>query len=454
MTAQRLANDTRNPLERLHDYGQAVWLDFLSQRFIAEGRLTNLIVHDGLTGVTSNPSIFEKAIAGSADYDPLLNAVEAEGDCSVMSLYERLAVADIRHAADALRPVYEATKRQDGYVSLEVSPYLAMNTEATIAEARRLWQAVGRDNLMIKVPATAPGLPAIRQLIGEGINVNITLLFSQQVYEEVAEAYLAGVERLVEQGGDPARIASVASFFVSRIDVAVDKLIAERTRNTGRPDEKMSSMRCAARSRSPMRSLPINATSACSPARGGRNFAPRVCGSQRLLWASTGTKNPAYSDVLYVEELIAADTVNTLPLATMDAFRDHGKVRASLEENVDEAERMLATLARSGISIEVVTDRLVEEGVQLFADAFDKLLGAVARKRAARLGDQLDSQTSMLAGPELGTAVAGSLEEWRQDGKVRRLWAGDARCGPRATRRIGSAGFALRRTNAIESIVS
>ena len=421
MTAQRLANDTRNPLERLHDYGQAVWLDFLSQRFIAEGRLTNLIVHDGLTGVTSNPSIFEKAIAGSADYDPLLNAVEAEGDCSVMSLYERLAVADIRHAADALRPVYEATKRQDGYVSLEVSPYLAMNAEATIAEARRLWQAVGRDNLMIKVPATAPGLPAIRQLIGEGINVNITLLFSQQVYEEVAEAYLAGVERLVEQGGDPTRIASVASFFVSRIDVAVDKLIAERTRNTGQPDLDA------------LRGKIAIANAKLAYQRYKRLFAGprweklRAKGVrvQRLLWASTGTKNPAYSDVLYVEELIAADTVNTLPLATMDAFRDHGKVRASLEENVDEAERMLATLARSGIAIEVVTARLVEEGVQLFADAFDKLLGAVARKRAARLGDQLDSQTSMLA-PELETAVAASLESWRQDAKVRRLWAGDA----------------------------
>jgi transaldolase/glucose-6-phosphate isomerase len=426
MTAQRLANDTRNPLERLHDYGQAVWLDFLSQRFIAEGRLTNLIVHDGLTGVTSNPSIFEKAIAGSADYDSLLNAVETEGDCSVMSLYECLAVADIRHAADALRPVYEATRRQDGYVSLEVSPYRAMNTETTIAEARRLWQAVDRDNLMIKVPATVPGLPAIRQLIGEGINVNITLLFSQQVYEEVAEAYLAGVERLVEQGGDPTRIASVASFFVSRIDVAVDKLIAERTRNTGRPDD--NDELAASRGKIAIANAKLAYQRYKRLFAGPRWEKLRAKGVrvQRLLWASTGTKNPAYSDVLYVEELIAADTVNTLPLATMDAFRDHGKVRASLEENVDEAERMMATLARSGIAIEVVTARLVEEGVRLFADAFDKLLGAVARKRAARLGDRLNSQTSMLA-PELETAVAASLESWRQDAKVRRLWAGDAR---------------------------
>ena len=202
MNVQAKTKLSVNPLKRLHDYGQAVWLDFLSRRFIAEGGLKKLIEQDGLTGVTSNPSIFEKAIGGSTDYDAALKAAESTGDFDVMALYERLAIEDIQHAADALRPVYEATKRQDGYVSLEVSPYLAMNTEATVAEARRLWQAVGRENLMIKVPATKAGLPAIRQLIGEGINVNITLLFSQQVYEEVVEAYLAGLENLIAQGGD------------------------------------------------------------------------------------------------------------------------------------------------------------------------------------------------------------------------------------------------------------
>ena len=221
-----------NPLESLHDHGQAIWLDFLARRFIAEGGLEKLVEEDGLTGVTSNPTIFEKAIAGSADYDSSLKNAETQGDFDVMALYERLAIEDIQHAADVLRPVYEATNRADGYVSLEVSPYLAMSTEATITEARRLWQAVGRDNVMIKVPATKAGLPAIRRLIGEGINVNITLLFSQEVYEEVAEAYLAGLEHLVAQGGDPSKIASVASFFVSRIDVAVDKLIEERLRQT------------------------------------------------------------------------------------------------------------------------------------------------------------------------------------------------------------------------------
>jgi transaldolase/glucose-6-phosphate isomerase len=427
MTAQRQTNGARNPgtnpLERLRDFGQAVWLDFLARRFIAEGGLKKLIEQDGLTGVTSNPSIFEKAIVGSADYDSSLNAVETQGDCDVMTLYERLAIEDIQHAADSLRPVFEATERRDGYVSLEVSPYLAMNTQATVAEARRLWQAVGRDNLMIKVPGTKPGLPAIRQLIGEGININITLLFSQQVYEEVVEAYLAGLEHLVGQGGDPGKIASVASFFVSRIDVAVDKLIAEHGRQTDSADEALAGLRGK---------IAI-ANAKLAYQRYKRLFAGprweklRAKGArvQRLLWASTGTKNPNYSDVLYVEELIATDTVNTLPPATMDAFRDHGRVRASLEENVEQAKQMMATLDRSGISIDAVTAKLVEDGVQLFADAFDKLLGAVARKRAARLGVQLDSQTCKLA-PELETAVAASLESWRHDANVRRLWAGDA----------------------------
>jgi transaldolase/glucose-6-phosphate isomerase len=424
MTAQRQPKAAPNPLVLLHDYGQAVWLDFLARGFLAEGGLKKLVEQDRLTGVTSNPSIFEKAIAGSADYDQSLNTLETQGDCDVMALYERLAIEDIRHAADTLRPIYEATKRQDGYVSLEVSPYLAMDTDATVAEARRLWQSVGRDNLMIKVPGTKPGLPAIRQLIGEGINVNITLLFSQQVYEEVVEAYLAGLEHFVRQGGDPAKVASVASFFVSRIDVAVDKLIEERTRQPGYAEQRDALNR--------LRGKIAIANAKLAYQRYKRLFAgarfeklqAKGAHVQRLLWASTGTKNPAYSDVLYVEELIAPDTVNTLPPATTDAFRDHGKVRASLEENVDQAKQMMATLDRSGISIDAVTATLVEEGVQLFAEAFDKLLGAVSRKRALRLGEQLDGQTCKLA-PELDKAVTISLESWRRDAKGRRLWAGD-----------------------------
>ena len=422
MNVQVKTTSTANPLKRLHDHGQAVWLDFLARRFIAEAGLKRLIEQDGLTGVTSNPSIFEKAIGGSADYDSALKAAESAGDTDVMTLYERLAIEDIQHAADALRPVYEGTKRQDGYVSLEVSPYLAMSTDATIAEARRLWQAVGRDNLMIKVPATKPGLPAIRQLISEGINVNITLLFSQQVYEEVVEAYLAGLEHLIAQGGDASRIASVASFFVSRIDVAVDKLLDERLGQT----EKAPTLAA-------LRGKVAIANAKLAYQRYKRLFAgarweklqAKGARVQRLLWASTGTKDKNYSDVLYVEELIAPDTVNTIPPATMDAFRDHGKVRASLEENIEQAKQTMAALERSGISIDAVTAKLVEEGVQLFADAFDKLLGAVAKKRTAMLGEKLDDQIITLPA-ELEKLVANSLESWRHDGSVRRLWGGDA----------------------------
>jgi transaldolase/glucose-6-phosphate isomerase len=426
MNPQGEAKSRINPLAALHGYGQAVWLDFLARRFIAEGGLKKLVEQDGLTGVTSNPSIFEKAIIGSTDYDSTLKKAEAESDLGVMTLYERLAIEDIQHAADTLRPVFDATKRADGYVSLEVSPYLAMRTEATVAEARRLWQAVGRDNIMIKVPGTKPGLPAIRQLIGEGINVNITLLFSQQVYEEVVEAYLAGLERLVAQGGDPGKLASVASFFVSRIDVAVDKLIDERLRQTNAADMREALTGLHGKVAIANAKLAYQRYKRLFAGARWEKLRAKGARVQRLLWASTGTKNKNYSDVLYVEELIAGDTVNTMPPATMDAFRNHGKVRRSLEENVEQAQRVMAALDRVGISIDAVTAKLVEDGVQLFADAFDQLLGAVARKRSALLGEKLDSQTRSLP-PELEKAVAASLESWRHDGNERRLWAGDAR---------------------------
>jgi transaldolase/glucose-6-phosphate isomerase len=419
------AKPTASPLASLHQYGQAPWLDFLARGFIADGHLKKLVEHDGLTGVTSNPSIFEKAIGGSAEYDSALKEIAAERDFDVMKLYERLAIEDIRHAADVLRPVFEATKGADGYVSLEVSPYLAMSTEATVVEARRLWREVGRHNVMIKVPATGAGLPAIRQLIGDGINVNITLLFSQQVYEQVAEAYLAGLEQLVAQGGDPASVASVASFFVSRIDVAVDKLIEERLAQSGAVDRREALGKIQGRVAIANAKLAYQRYLRLFAGARWEKLHAKGARIQRLLWASTGTKNKHYSDVLYVEELIAPDTVNTMPPATMDAFRDHGKPRLSLEENIEQAEQVMAALAQAGISIDAVTAKLVEEGVQLFADAFDKLLSAVAGKRAAILGDKVDGQTAKLP-DELGKAVAASLESWRHDGKVRRLWAGDA----------------------------
>jgi transaldolase/glucose-6-phosphate isomerase len=426
MNVQVKTKSPVNPLRHLHDYGQAVWLDFLSRRFIAEGGLKKLVEQDGLTGVTSNPSIFEKAIAGSTDYDAQLKTAVASDDGDAMALYERLAIEDIRNAADVLRPVYDATERGDGYVSLEVSPYLAMNTDATVSEARRLWRAVGRDNLMIKVPATKAGLPAIRQLIGEGINVNITLLFSQQVYEEVAEAFLAGLEHLIGQGGDASRIASAASLFVSRIDVAVDKLIEERLGQSKDEDKR--------RELTGLRGKVAIANTKLAYQRYKRLFAgPRweklhAKGArvQRMLWASTGTKNKSYSDVLYVEELIGPDTINTVPPATMDAFRDHGRVRASLEKDIEGARQTMATLERCGISIDEVTAKLTEDGVKHFADDFDKLLAAVARKRAANLGEKLDSQTHKLS-PDVEKMATDSLESWRHEGNVRRLWAGDAR---------------------------
>ena len=411
-----------NPLNRLHQQGQAVWLDFLSRNFVSEGGLKQLVEQDDLTGVTSNPSIFEKAIGGSSDYDASLKALLSHNDLSVMELYERLAIEDIRNAADDLRAVYEKTKRKDGYVSLEVSPYLAMDTEGTVVEARRLWKDVGRENLMVKVPATKAGLLAIRQLIGEGINVNITLLFSRTVYEEVVEAYLAGLEDLVSHGSNPDSVASVASFFVSRIDVTVDKLLDEQALT----DDSKS--RAALRGKIAIANAKLAYQSYKRLLAGPRWEKLRVRNArvQRLLWASTGTKNKAYSDVLYVEELIAPDTVNTVPPGTLDAFRDHGKVRPSLEEDIGAAKAAMASLQQAGISIDEVTSKLVDEGLQLFADAFDKLLGAVAQKRTAILGDKINDQTYRLP-PALDKAVAASLETWRTGGKVRDLWNGDAR---------------------------
>jgi transaldolase / glucose-6-phosphate isomerase len=366
-----------NKLRSLNEYGQVVWLDFMSRRFIADGSLKRLIDEDGLAGATSNPSIFEKAIVGSRDYDAELIAA---GDQANRALFERIAVEDIRNAADVLRPVYDATGHRDGYISIEVSPDLAMDTDATVEEARRLWRSVGRDNLMIKVPATTPGLAAIRRLTGDGINVNITLLFSQKVYEGVVEAYLGGLEDLVARGGDPDKVASVASFFVSRIDTAVDKLIEARLGQTTDTAERLAL-------------TSIRGKVAISNAKlayqrykrffaGPRWEALRAKGArtQRLLWASTGTKNPEYSDVLYVEELIGPDTINTMPLATMDAFRDHGKLRASLEEDLPGARQVMATLDRLGISIDQVTAKILDEGIGLFTDAMNKVLDAIAAK--------------------------------------------------------------------------
>ncbi|MBD8907064.1 bifunctional transaldolase/phosoglucose isomerase [Methylorubrum zatmanii] len=396
------------------EHEQAVWLDFVARGFIAKGELKALVENDDLRGVTSNPAIFEKAIGHTAEYDDSLKAVLGQGDARVIDLYEGLAIEDIQNAADVLRPVYEASDGADGYVSLEVSPYLALDTEETLNEARRLHRAVGRDNLMVKVPATPAGLPAIRQLTAEGISVNITLLFSQSVYEEVAHAFIDGLTEFGEKGGDVSRVASVASFFISRIDSLVDKKLDA----VGGYEDLKGKVAIANAKLAYQRYKRIFSGPKWEAleARGAK--------AQRLLWASTGTKNKAYSDVLYVEELIGKNTVNTMPPATMDAFRDHGRARATLEEGIDEAEAVMARLAEAGIDIEAVARQLVDEGVQLFVDAADALLGAVAGKRAALLGHRLDAQTCKL-GEALQAATDKAIESWRASGAIRRLWAHD-----------------------------
>jgi len=413
-----------NALKELQDHGQAVWLDFLSRGFVAKGGLKKLADEDGLRGVTSNPSIFEHAIGHTDEYDDAVAQILKKQDRPAGEIFEQLAVEDIQHATDVLRPVFEATHGADGFVSIEVSPYLAKDTTGTLAEAKRLWHAIDRKNLMIKVPATPEGMPAIHDLIADGINVNITLLFAQQAYEQVVEAYLSGLEVLAAKGGDVSRIASVASFFVSRIDTAVDKLLDEKIARANDPDEKR-------------RLEAIKGKIAVANARlayqrylrlfaGTRWDALAAHGAkpQRLLWASTGTKNKAYSDVLYVEELIGPDTVNTMPIATIDAFRDHGKLRDSLQEKPAEAQRLLGDLDRADISLTGVTDKLLDEGVRLFADAADKLLAAVAKKRIEVLGKEIDKQELAL-GDALKKKTEVVAEDWRVRGNIRKLWLRD-----------------------------
>jgi len=364
-----------NPLRGLGELGQSVWLDYIRRDLVQSGELARLVAQDGVRGLTSNPAIFEKAMAGGAEYADAISAA-ARANRNAKTVYETLAIEDIRAAADVMMTVFDSSAGADGFVSLEVSPALANDTQGTFAEARRLWRAVARPNLMIKVPGTPAGIPAIRQLIGEGISVNVTLLFACSAYEAAAEAYLSGLEALAASGGKVARTASVASFFVSRIDSAVDALLDARiaAADTAQGQKLKSLLGEVAIANAKL------AYASFTKMRAGerwKKLASAGARPQRLLWASTGTKNPAYSDVLYVEELIGPDTVNTLPPATLDAFRDHGKVRNSLGEDLAGAQAVLAELQHAGISLDEVTGRLLEEGVVLFADAFDKLLAAL-----------------------------------------------------------------------------
>jgi transaldolase/glucose-6-phosphate isomerase len=413
-----------NPLKSLADQGQSVWLDYIRRSLMTSGELARHIEDDGLRGMTSNPAIFEKAVAGSTDYNDLLES-PASLAMDSKSLYEAIALRDIRDAADALAPLYGRTEKRDGYVSLEVSPFLAYDTDGTISEARRLWKAVSRPNVMIKVPGTPEGLPAIRQLLSEGINVNVTLLFSQAVYEKVVEAYLAGLESRAASGADVSAVASVASFFVSRIDTAVDALLTTRIEKSTDPaeTERLKALLGKAAIANAKLAYEIYEKLFAGPR--WKALASRGARTQRLLWASTGTKNPSYRDVVYVEELIGPDTVNTIPPATFDAFRDHGRVRATLAEGKQEARGILAAIAAAGVSLDAVTEKLLAEGVTLFVDAFRKLLQAVNR-RSHEPGAAKTNRQSMHLPADLAAAVKAAIDDWTAGGKVRRLWAGDA----------------------------
>ncbi|MDI7776394.1 transaldolase [Asticcacaulis sp. EMRT-3] len=364
-------------LQHLSDAGQAVWLDFLDRGFLKSGGFQKLIDEDGLSGVTSNPSIFEKAMGHGHNYDEAFDALARDRGLKTIDIYEHLAIVDIQTAADMLRPVYNRLKGLDGYVSLEVSPYLAHDTEGTITEARRLWAAVNRPNLMIKVPGTEAGVPAIQSLIADGINVNVTLLFSLAAYQAVAEAFLAGLEARVAKGQGVSRIASVASMFVSRIDTQIDEKIAAMDN----PEAKALAGKVAIANAK----LAYAHYQTLIASDRWHELAAKNAMPQRLLWASTGTKNPDYSDVLYVDQLIGPDTVNTMPQKTMDAFRDHGTVAQTLTANMDDARSVIDKAAKAGLDLDGVTANLVTDGVKSFSEAFDTLLGALNDKRKAYL---------------------------------------------------------------------
>lgn len=367
-----------NPLKDLLKFGQSVWLDYIRRDLMTTGELKRLIEEDGLRGMTSNPAIFEKAISDSNLYDDILHSLAGK-NLTPIAKFEALAIRDIQDAADGLRAVFDASKGQDGFVSLEVSPYLARDTQGTIEEARRLHKAVGRPNVMIKVPGTTEGLPAFQQLTAEGININVTLLFSQQVYEQIAEAYVAGLEQLAGNGGDVSKMASVASFFISRIDSAIDKVVEAKLKTSKDPAERAALNSVQGKVAIANGKLAYQSYLRIFGTDRWKKLAAKGAHTQRVLWASTSTKNPAYSDVMYIEELIGPDTVNTVPPATLDAYRDHGHPRTTLTQNIADAKQVMDTLPKAGISMKEVTDKLTDDGVRLFSEAFDKLLKAIEK---------------------------------------------------------------------------
>ena len=374
----------KNPLVQIQDFGQSIWLDFIRRGMLICGELKQLIEEDGLRGVTSNPAIFEKAISGSKDYLAAVGSLALEGKKSE-EIYEALAIEDVQQAADDFRAVFDEADGRHGFVSLEVSPLLARDTSGTINEARRLWAALNRPNVFIKVPATKEGLPAIQQLISEGINVNVTLLFGLERYRAVADAYIAGLEKRAAGGMPIDRIASVASFFLSRIDLLVDPLLEETMKQGGKQAEMAASLRGEVAIASAKIAYQIY-NEVFSDER-FQKLAAKGARPQPVLWASTSTKNPSYSDVKYVEALIGQDTINTLPMETLDAYRDHGDPAARLEQGVDTARKVLDMLPEVGIDLMKVTQQLVDEGIEKFVQPFDRLITALEEKRKEALAE-------------------------------------------------------------------
>ena len=417
------AVEKKNPLRSIAALGQSIWLDYIRRTLITSGELKRLVDEDELRGVTSNPSIFEKAIAGSTDYNDILTELAREKS-QPWEKFERIAVRDIQEACDVLRPLYDREQGRDGYVSMEVSPLLAHKTSETIEEARRLWREIGRPNVMIKVPGTAEGIPAIETLISEGINVNVTLLFAQEAYVRVAEAYIAGLEKRAAKGGDISRVGSVASFFVSRIDTNIDKQLEEKAKAAGDPQEQAR-----------LRALEGKAAIANAKQTYRRyqqifsgdrwnQLAAKGAKTQRVLWASTGTKNPKYSDVLYLDSLIGPETVNTVPPATLDAFRDHGNAAVTLTQGLADADATMDALAKAGISMKQVTDDLLVDGVRLFKESFEQLLSAI-EQQTAQVSSKIEAVRYSLPDADR-KAVDETLDDWEKNRKVARLWKRDA----------------------------
>lgn len=419
----------KNSLKQLSNLGQSVWLDYIRRDLIDSGELKRMVNDDGLYGMTSNPAIFEKAIAGSNDYATSLKELSKKKELKPKGIYESLAIKDIQDAADILLNKYQETSSRDGYVSLEVSPLLASDTKATIDEAKRLWKLVNRKNLMVKVPGTKEGIPAIRELIASGININVTLLFSQAVYEQVADAYIAGLEDLAKAGGNLSKVSSVASFFVSRIDNSVDSMLEKKLHDTIDPNEKdlIESIMGKVAIANAKLAYQYYLEMIKSPR--WQALATKGAKSQRLLWASTSTKNPKYKDTLYVEELIGKDTVNTIPPETLSAFMDHGQARESLTEGIGEAKNVLDNLKKLGISLDQITNILVDQGVKLFADAFNKLINTISEQGS--LGKSTDKQNNInhiayKLPKELNEALEATLKDWQTNDKVKKLWNKDA----------------------------